>query len=350
MTRELKLPIEISAVLEKYLIFDIEAVSWLRRHHQICGVFIGSLPQNPSQNVFMGLPVEIMPEEAQLLVDKGICMIIDDAKNHDLVLRNADRTRQTKYIAELTDQASQFSAARAMEKDHDRRQKMKKGKSGKIEAVKSEDSVDRALDTPGVDEEHAQSLRNTNETSVELNGHTDSLFDSQASTEAKQNEASTQQEHTITPTTSTTLLASEPVQEPQAVKTLPNSYPLYRHLHEKSYYMTPGLRFGANYSVYPGDPLRFHSHFLATGVQWEEEIDLMDIVGGGRLGTGVKKAWLIGGQQPAANQPSEQPFPSLEQVLSTKASSTERDVSDETLSKGSLSNSVRTFSIEWAGM
>jgi len=47
--------------------------------------------------------------------------------------------------------------------------------------------------------------------------------------------------------------------------------------------MTPGLRFGCHYTVYPGDPLRFHSHFLATGADWDEEFDLLDIVGGGRL-------------------------------------------------------------------
>ena len=48
--------------------------------------------------------------------------------------------------------------------------------------------------------------------------------------------------------------------------------------------------------AYPGDPLRFHSHFITRGLGWDEEIDLIDIVGGGRLGTGVKKAWMFGGQ------------------------------------------------------
>lgn len=30
-------------------------------------------------------------------------------------------------------------------------------------------------------------------------------------------------------------------------------------------------------------------------MDWEEEFDLLDLVGGGRLGTGVKKGWLVGG-------------------------------------------------------
>jgi tRNA-splicing endonuclease subunit Sen34 len=50
---------------------------------------------------------------------------------------------------------------------------------------------------------------------------------------------------------------------------------------------------------------------------WEEEFDLLDIVGGGRLGTGVKKGYLIGGQE--ANV-------------------------------GETEKGVRTFCIEWGGM
>jgi tRNA-splicing endonuclease subunit Sen34 len=78
----------------------------------------------------------------------------------------------------------------------------------------------------------------------------------------------------------------------------------------------PGLRFGCNYSVYPGDPLRYHSHFLATGLGWNEKFDLLDIVGGGRLGTGTKKAYMVGGEDPKA--PKE--------------------------------DNVRAFSVEWASM
>jgi tRNA-splicing endonuclease subunit Sen34 len=87
-------------------------------------------------------------------------------------------------------------------------------------------------------------------------------------------------------------------------------------LHSKGYFLSPGLRFGCQYVVYPGDPLRFHSHFLAVAADWDQEIDLMDIVGGGRLGTGVKKGYLIGGVEPGPEKEGE----------------------------------VRTFSVEWAVM
>jgi tRNA-splicing endonuclease subunit Sen34 len=96
--------------------------------------------------------------------------------------------------------------------------------------------------------------------------------------------------------------------------------PLARHLQLNGYYMTPGLRFGARYSVYPGDPLRFHAHYMANQYGWEEEIPILDVVEGGRLATAVKKAFLIGGEEPRQCSSS---------------------------SDGGI---VRTYSIEWAGM
>lgn len=71
--------------------------------------------------------------------------------------------------------------------------------------------------------------------------------------------------------------------------------------------------------AYPGDPLRFHSHFLAVGAGWDEEIDLLDIVGGGRLGTAVKKGYLLGGAERKADGSEEE-------------------------------GAVRTFCFEWAAM
>jgi len=90
-------------------------------------------------------------------------------------------------------------------------------------------------------------------------------------------------------------------------------------MHGLEYYLSPGLRFGCEFLVYPGDPLRFHSHFLAVGAEWDEEINLLDVVGGGRLGTGVKKGWLIGGVE----------------------KNDSKDADEERL---------RTFCIEWGGM
>ena len=124
----------------------------------------------------------------------------------------------------------------------------------------------------------------------------------------------------ITPATSHPPLPAQPSSDQLLrLPEVPSSYPLFAHLHANGYFLSPGLRFGCQYLAYPGDPLRFHSHFLAVSAEWDEEIDLTTIITGGRLGTGVKKGFLLGGAE-------------------KKAEDSEND------------GDVRTFSIEWAGM
>lgn len=322
---EPQLPVPISAIDDRYLLFDIQAITWLRKHHNICGVFIGSLPQNPSQNVFMGLPLEIMPEEAQLLMELGIGYILDDAQAHDIAMAKTNRARRAKYASETEEQASEISAEKAREKELDKKRALKRTKAKKTR----QDSDTRSTNVHDAAPEAAP---------AENYGAAESLFAPPEDDDQDQDQSTPTQsqsslkpqtgippasEISITPTTSTFLPPNTSI-SPRFTRDLlpgqtPASYNLYRHLHVQShqgtpsYFTTPGLRFGCQFCVYPGDPLRFHSHFLGVGVDWTEEIDLMDMVGGGRLGTGVKKGWLVGGRDP---------------------------VKDE----------MRTFSVEWAAM
>lgn len=319
------LPVPISCIDNKYLLFDIQAISWLRKNHHICGVFIGTLPQNPSQNIFLGLPMEIMPEEAQLLIDAGVGYILDDARAHDEAMAKMNSGRRREYANEVRIQIEELSNAKARERELEKRKAMKKQKQKQKQKDYREN--DRTLST-NID---SQQVGDSAEPESQEDTAAESLFepppdDIDSPVRALPSNIVPDTTLSMTPTTSALLLPLSPPSSPHqfplpGVKT--SSYSLYRHLHNlnltshpshrSSTFTTPGLRFGCQFCVYPSDPLRFHSHFLAVSVDWEEEIDLMDIVGGGRLGTGVKKAWLLGGQE-------------------------ERE------------GRVRCFSIEWAGM
>ena len=298
------LPIPISYVGGHYLLFSIKTVSWLRKEHNICGYNVGTLPQSPSQNVFLGLPIMIMPEEAQILVEKGICYILDDPRSHDQAIYDRKATDQKQYLAKARRQGSEVEQLRAHEhaEARDRALSKQKGKSKKKGGSEESTTIGSLLD---FDE-----AGSTTPTSDAIDDTPIKLLTTPAQSF----------NYHVTPATSRLLLDGSPTATTSLAKSLPDtpsSYPLFRYLHERGYFMTPGLRFGCQYSTYPGDPLRFHSHFLSVGFDWDEEIDLMEIVGGGRLGTGVKKGFLLGGLQP-----------------STEASEAE----------------VRTFSVEWAVM
>jgi tRNA-splicing endonuclease subunit Sen34 len=296
------LPIPISLVHGRYLLFSIQVVSYLRREHHICGALVGTIPQSPSQNVFLGLPVELMPEEAQILVSKGVAYVSDDALAHLNVTKDIDPERQARYLTAIDKIAKQVSNANLQKKESSRQKSLK--------ALSSNSGSSTPIGTPIAERTAAMGFEDIDGEQAQDNAD-ESLFSTSSTipnTALKPLEVS---KFAVTPTTSEFLLPSPPETPAPSIE-VPSSYPLFKHLYDKGYYLSPGLRFGCQYTVYPGDPLRFHSHFLAVSAKWDEEIDLMDIVGGGRLGTGVKKSYLFGGANPQGD--------------------------------------VKTFSIEWAGM
>ncbi|KAF3767489.1 SEN34 subunit of tRNA-splicing endonuclease [Cryphonectria parasitica EP155] len=282
--------IRISKVGGRYLVFEVKDVATLRREHCICAVFVGTTPQNPNQNVFSGLPIELLAEEAKLLVDKGAAFIADDATSH---LTPMDASTKQAYLQSLKTRRRIFQRAADEEKVELQKigEKMKAASLAKKAASDSSSAADNSL---------FESSSAPRKTGPSLPG------------------VSTLGRH-ITPTTSVDILA-DPQAHRVSIQT-PRAYPLYKHLNAGGYYITPGIRFGADYSVYPGDPFRYHAHFMATSFEWDEEITVLDLVTGGRLGTGVKKGFLIGGEAPS-----------------------------EEAAQGAGKDRVRAFTIEWAAM
>lgn len=313
MATEPILPIPISYIAGNYYLFSIDAVTYLRREHHICGVLIGTLPQIPQQNVFLGLPLELMPEEARLLVEKGVACIVDEVKVQNQGMKALMEADRQKYLLELESQGLQAMRLQASRKEQQREKTLKKLEEKKAKAAKSKKSSE--------DPEPAPAVADGPKDDPLVDLFTDSQPSSHSQTTSRRTSTTVAPENAmgITPATARPPLPAEPSAEQLLpMPQVPSSYPLFAHLHAKGYFLSPGLRFGCQYLAYPGDPLRFHSHFLVVSAEWDEEFDLMDIIAGGRLGTGVKKGFMIGGAEKKENTADEE--------------------------------SVRTFSIEWAGM
>jgi tRNA-splicing endonuclease subunit Sen34 len=299
--------IRISHIAGRYLVFDLQDVVHLRRQHNICAVFVGTMPQNPTQNIFMGLPVELLAEEVNVLVNKGAAYIADDAVEHLARLSAMDDTSRKAYLQSLKTQRKKAHAALEEEKlvrtAQARANRLNNGKSsrkaGKEQAATEAVATEDGLLDPASLAEPATTVPNTNTT---------------LGTTAPG----------LTPGTSVELIdGATGLTDPRA---LDDAKPcsLYAHLNSKGYFITPGLRFGGDYSVYPGDPFRYHAHFMATNYGWEEEITMLDLVASGRLGTAVKKGYMLAGQKPR----------------------TDGDGSKDLIDGGE----VRAFCMEWAGM
>lgn len=512
--KEVSEPFPISCIAGRHLLFDVDVISHVRRNHNICGVLVGTIPNLSQQNVFLGVPLELMPEEARVLVEGGHAYIVDDVETHRQGFQNMSRADRLKFLAEMdrqgTEAAKESLAAQELKKDVALKKKGLRTEApsfadstATVESTKTASSVadSTASDAtvhvelpspassglgfimkgsgfldqrpvvntssapsvattpsvPSVSSESPSSVASefgsyvdlgsimkgssfmnsvpvpvksavtaapasiapsistqtsdltsslsdlgsimkgssflepdsikiqrvaieeatpllvkeevaepeevaleethleeamqkefevvTAEDPAEVDLHevvppmvdttptpaedpqevepaaaptSNSLFDAEpaAPAPAQTTKSAFSQRQYITPTTSTPPLPTPPKDPSRPLPVVPKSYPLFRFLHSRGYFFMPGLRFGCNYSVYPGDPLRYHSHFLATGLGWDEKFDLLDIVGGGRLGTGTKKAYMVGGEDPMA--PKQE--------------------------------NVRAFSVEWASM
>lgn len=96
-----------------------------------------------------------------------------------------------------------------------------------------------------------------------------------------------------TPKTYTTLSSVQPIFPYPSTQLEVASVGLFEHFLSQSMWCMSGLRFGGAFAVYPGDPLRYHSHYTAQLVLKEEAVALTSMVANGRLGTAVKKTHLL---------------------------------------------------------
>lgn len=273
--------VRISKIGGQYLIFDVKDVARIRRNHSICAILVGTTPQAPTQNIFTSLPLELKPEEARLLVEKDAAFIEDDYTAHVTQLR--DPAARKAYADTLRSQREALKAAQA------EGMAARKAQSSKARANQERKGG------KGAKKRNEASASGETATAKPLDPE-ESLFD--APPPPAQTPSSKQprvDNPVFTPTTSAGLLdPGTHTEEPEQT----SKSALQSHLNAKNYFMTPGLRFGGHFSAYPGDPFRYHAHFMATSYDWDEPIGILDLVGGGRLATGVKKGFLFGAEKP----------------------------------------------------
>ncbi|KAI0811170.1 hypothetical protein BC629DRAFT_1281246 [Irpex lacteus] len=293
--------IELRVSNQKAYVWDLEDLAALRADHHICGVLSGTLPHLAQQNVFLGVPLLLLPEEVVLLVEKEIAILVDDPTAHRQPSQSQLETWNNERIAGVK---SQIAAVEA-----------KESVGGlKKERAMSEEAVRKRRER---EEKRAAAARATAlaEGVAEEDVFTPPPSDpTPAGPETPSGIASSNAAWTVTiPASSSSLPWYSSEGQETTYATIDDAraagiwtYPstpferakcaVYRDLWEKGHYMGGGIRFGADFLVYPGDPLRYHSHFAASVIEsTTSTIKPMEIVAHGRLGTATKKAHLLCG-------------------------------------------------------
>ncbi|KAM5236106.1 tRNA-splicing endonuclease subunit Sen34 isoform 2-T2 [Ctenodactylus gundi] len=275
------------------LVWGAEAVQALRERLGVGGRTVGALPRGPRQNSRLGLPLLLMPEEARLLAEIGAVTLVSapppDPSQHGLALASFKRQQEQSFQEQST------LAAEARET---RRQEL-------LEKIAEGQAAKR------------QRLEQASGSSGEAGGHQaaegSEAVDGQAS--AEQEEAGPSNE--IAPLPRSALLVQLATARPRPVKAKPLDwrvqskdwphagrpahelrYSIYRDLWERGFFLSAAGKFGGDFLVYPGDPLRFHAHYIAQCWAPDDPIPLQDLVSAGRLGTSVRKTLLLCSPQP----------------------------------------------------
>ncbi|KAH9857698.1 tRNA-intron endonuclease catalytic domain-like protein [Lenzites betulinus] len=278
----------------KAYVWDVEDIATLRATHHVCGVLTGTLPHLSQQNVFLGVPLVLLPEEVVLLIEKQLAVLIDDPNAHLTPSSEALDRWNTDREASASQQIAAAEAERTSDKatklsTSDEAIRKRKEREAKRAAAARAKAMAEGLpvdDIPDISSVPAA--------------------DSRSSTPSK----------LVTPTFNVTIPASSSELEwyaPQghACATLESaraagiwSYPttsferakcrVFQDLWEKGNFMGGGIKFGGDFLVYPGDPLRYHSHFVATVIESPTApLMPMEVVAHGRLGTATKKSHLF---------------------------------------------------------
>ncbi|XP_070209278.1 tRNA-splicing endonuclease subunit Sen34-like [Littorina saxatilis] len=237
------------------------------------GVLVGCLPRNPRQNVHLGLPVQLMPEELSVLLNKGYAKLLKEKPV------GPEECEQRIRVMEQERKAN-FEAQQQLYRE-DRRQEMVKQMSHIMEGKKAKRQ--RLLQAAGKDTPAEEATATIKEEEVCLD---------KVSITPTAEKHMLQQLFTENPWKREMRNAEEdwtyPTSEAEKVRCA-----VFQDLWEKQYYLTSGQKFGGDFLAYPGDPSRFHSFYIVMCVGKDQPLPALDIISMGRLGSNVRKTVLL---------------------------------------------------------
>lgn len=291
------------------LVWGAEAVQALRERLGVGGRTVGALPRGPRQNSRLGLPLLLLPEEARLLAEIGAVTLVSaprpDPSQHALALASY-RCQQ--------EQSFQEQSVLAAEARENRRQELQKkiaeGQAAKKQKLERDARAGGSRAAEGSQTEPEPEPEPQKE--IKTGG-------GQASGEPREAGPSSPRvaSDRVVPLPRSALLVQLATSRPRPVKARPLDwrvqskdwphagqpvhelrYSIYRDLWERGFFLSAAGKFGGDFLVYPGDPLRFHAHYIAQCWAAKDPIPLQDLVSAGRLGTSVRKTLLLCSPQP----------------------------------------------------
>lgn len=330
------------------LVFNSRHMKELTIKYGITGQLAGTLPLAPQQNLLLGFPWRLSIYEVLWLIYEGICELVDSQEifqNGYLAYLSDDNEIQEELVQNLQNK---------LDKWRDEKQKEIEEQLKKLNIIKKDKKVMKPLDnlmlTSSASMPDLQQVLNDTE-NKEREMKEKKRKEREMQEKSKRNKIvfmeTTNDDYLLdklwdrlnTSVDQRKLLARlllTHVQSGESTDTkLWMNFLMFKYFKTSlGYYVLPGMRFGGTYVTYPGDPLRYHAHqIVETKEYYSEDIGLFKMCNRGRLATGVRKVWVVGGNK-VKNTDSHTRKPLVDRILDK----------DET-----LEDEMVCFSIEWSG-
>lgn len=243
----------------------------LREEWRIVGSLVGCLPRLPRQNNHLGLPLQLLPEETTMLLEKGVCLLVKPKEN--LLEPTPEQVKEHEQLRLdlYKEQIELFKDERRKEMMHNLHQ-IKEGKRKKLKEEM---------------ERKKEAGEKVNETDLDVEIDIDAI---QIPPVAQKN--SLIQLYTESPYNEALDECGSkwcyPYNDKEATR-----YKVFKDLWMKGNFLTSGSKFGGDFLVYPGDPARFHSFYIAVCRPYKQEISMLDFISLARMGSNVRKTVIL---------------------------------------------------------
>ncbi|XP_037790447.1 tRNA-splicing endonuclease subunit Sen34-like isoform X2 [Penaeus monodon] len=254
-------------------VWNAKDADLIRRDYRIVGNLVGALPRNPHQVQMLGLPLQLMPEEVTLLIEKDFVKLVEYEemkKEPASELKEIfNDCRERCYEEQVVAAAEQRKREIEIIAD-----KILSGKRKKLEK--------RMKSTPG------------SVTEAELNELTHEKVIEEECKKIQRLPEHLQVCEIFVENPLIKRLTPNEVRWPFPSSNIEKlRYAVFKDMWERDYYLTNGIKFGGDFLVYPGDPVLFHAKFIVKCVEDADQVNIHDLVTWSRIGTSTKKTLVV---------------------------------------------------------
>jgi len=296
---------EVQIISDIGLVWNLEDALLLRNKFRILGSFVGASPRS----VDIGLPLLLMGEEIQLLKEKEIVKLIEvkswECEPSTKLVQRALEYKEQSYQSQI----EEFKKER-VEMIHKMADKIVAGKKKKkLEELKRK----RKFDAMRLQAEKKRKLEGSDSTDPQVVD-----LSSDEETETSEDIIKVDKESVIRQEITKIKPISRDMQVVQIFEEDPwledddkisSKWTFkadgiqkcrlftFKDLWNNNYYISEGSKFGGDFLVYSGDPVKYHAKYIVICINCAAEIEserrIQDLVARSRLGTCVKKTILF---------------------------------------------------------